>query len=50
MSGAMVTADMMIPTITRASQHRNIDPYFLEVEFDPARAQLPYFWGTLGIG
>jgi spermidine/putrescine transport system substrate-binding protein len=29
----------------------NLEPEFLEVEFDPGRRfSLPYFWGTVGIG
>ena len=36
---------------TRIPNLRNLDPMFLDVDFDPGRTfSLPYMWGTVGIG
>ncbi len=36
--------------ISKIPNVKNIDPYFLDLPFDPDnKYSLPYFWGTLGI-
>ena len=48
----MVAADMLVPLDHgKIPNIANLDPYFMDVEFDPGRQHsLSYFWGTMGIG
>jgi spermidine/putrescine transport system substrate-binding protein len=43
--------DMLIPIDhSKISNLTNIDPYFLDLPFDPGnKYSIPYFWGTVGI-
>ena len=48
----MAEAGLLLPLDhTRIPNIANLEPEFMEVEFDPGRRfSLPYFWGTVGIG
>ncbi len=48
----MQAAEMLVPLDhARIPNIANVDPYFIDVDFDPGRQHsLPYFWGTMGIG
>ena len=47
----MQEADLLLPLdYTKIPNVKNIDPYFLDLPFDPDnKYSLPYFWGTVGI-
>ncbi|WP_107837799.1 ABC transporter substrate-binding protein [Metasolibacillus meyeri] len=47
----MKEKDLLIPLDhTKIPNIQNIDPYFLDLTFDPGNQySLPYFWGTVGI-
>ena len=47
----MQEADLILPLdYTQIPNVKNIDPYFLDLPFDPDNNySLPYFWGTVGI-
>ncbi|WP_332650465.1 ABC transporter substrate-binding protein [Lysinibacillus sp. 54212] len=47
----MIEDDMLIPLDhTKLPNLKNIDPYFLNLPFDPGNQySIPYFWGTVGI-
>lgn len=48
----MATADMLVALDhSRIPNFANIDPAFVDPEFDPGRQRsMPYMWGTIGIG
>jgi spermidine/putrescine transport system substrate-binding protein len=48
----LAEADLLLPLDHgRIPNIANLEPEFMEVEFDPGRrVSLPYFWGTVGIG
>ncbi len=48
----MVEANMLMPLDhSKIPNIKNIDPVFMDAEFDPGRKySLPYMWGTIGIG
>lgn len=47
----MMEKDLLLPLDHSLLPNlKNIDPYFLDLPFDPAnRYSIPYFWGSLGI-
>lgn len=47
----MAEEDLLIPLDhTKLPNLKNIDPYFLDLSFDPGnKYSIPYFWGTVGI-
>lgn len=47
----MIEDDLLIPLDhSKLPNLKNIDPYFLDLPFDPAnKYSIPYFWGTVGI-
>ena len=47
----MKEKDLLLPLdYNKIPNIKNIDPYFLDLPFDPAnKYSLPYFWGTVGI-
>lgn len=47
----MLESDLLQPIdLERISNLENIDPYFLDLPFDPGNQySIPYFWGTVGI-
>ncbi len=48
----MIKANMVVPLDhSKIANMSNIDPAFLNPEFDPGRKfSIPYMWGTIGIG
>ncbi|MBE1553623.1 ABC transporter substrate-binding protein [Sporosarcina limicola] len=47
----MAEKDLLLPiNHNKLSNFKNIDPYFLDLPFDPGNTySIPYFWGTVGI-